>query len=188
MFKVDLTKIEGEGDFPCPKCGLLISPDNDAEDMYQIIKSNVDDDDHLESVVIQCNKCNSTITLEGFDTLFGENTSRIEISEALSQSEPGVKTRHTLSFAGQSLGHIVVEYAQKEDVKAFKRLRKLRVGEPFKGVINIINTEQIKLENKDFQEIASFMKRTFKTLRNSDIYIVEINGERKNFIGRASNL
>jgi predicted RNA-binding Zn-ribbon protein involved in translation (DUF1610 family) len=37
IYKVDLTKIEGNGDFPCPKCGAIISPDDESEEVYTIV-------------------------------------------------------------------------------------------------------------------------------------------------------
>ena len=35
---VDLTKIVGNGDFPCPRCGNVISPDKTTEETYSIIE------------------------------------------------------------------------------------------------------------------------------------------------------
>jgi hypothetical protein len=35
-YKVDLTKIEGSGDFPCPKCGVNMSPEDQTEGNYSI--------------------------------------------------------------------------------------------------------------------------------------------------------
>ena len=36
VYRVDLREIDGEGDFPCPKCGILISPDDEGETVYSI--------------------------------------------------------------------------------------------------------------------------------------------------------
>lgn len=65
IFKVDITQIEGDGDFPCPKCGAIISPDDESETVYQIIDTKVKED-ILEELVILCNKCGSKIRLIGF--------------------------------------------------------------------------------------------------------------------------
>ncbi len=65
IFKVDITQIEGDGDFPCPKCGATISPDDESETVYQIIDTKVKED-ILEELVILCNKCRSKIRLIGF--------------------------------------------------------------------------------------------------------------------------
>jgi len=65
MFTIDLVKIEGKGDFPCPNCGIVISPDDESEDVYSIIETKVHGDS-LEELLIQCNKCGSKIRLTGF--------------------------------------------------------------------------------------------------------------------------
>ena len=67
-YKVDLTKIEGSGDFPCPQCGVNMSPEDQTEDTYSIkeIKTRRD---VLEELVIQCHSCKSLIRLSGFKLL-----------------------------------------------------------------------------------------------------------------------
>jgi DNA-directed RNA polymerase subunit RPC12/RpoP len=65
IFNVDITQIEGDGDFPCPKCGVVISPDDETETVYKIIDTRVKNQD-LEELVILCNKCGSKIRLVGF--------------------------------------------------------------------------------------------------------------------------
>ena len=68
VFNLDLKKIDGEGDFPCPKCGVIISPDDVSEEIYSIleVKSR---GERLEKLVILCNKCGSIIHLVGFELL-----------------------------------------------------------------------------------------------------------------------
>jgi len=65
IFTIDLSKIEGKGDFPCPSCGVGISPDDESDDVYSIVETKVRGD-ALEELVIQCNKCGSKIRLTGF--------------------------------------------------------------------------------------------------------------------------
>lgn len=67
-YKVDLTKIEGSGDFACPKCGVNMSPEDQTEDTYSIkeIKTRRD---ILEELVIECHRCKSLIRLTGFKLL-----------------------------------------------------------------------------------------------------------------------
>ena len=65
VFKVDITQIEGDGDFPCPKCGVIISPDDETDTVYKIIDTRVKKR-NLEELVILCNKCGSKIRLVGF--------------------------------------------------------------------------------------------------------------------------
>jgi len=64
VFKVDLTKIEGDGAFPCPNCGASISPDDESENVYTILETKFKGE-LLEKLVIQC-RCGSEIHLVGF--------------------------------------------------------------------------------------------------------------------------
>ncbi len=64
-FTIDLTKIDGDGAFPCPKCGTTISPDDETEEVYTIVETKVKDDE-LAELVLTCNKCRSKIRLTGF--------------------------------------------------------------------------------------------------------------------------
>jgi DNA-directed RNA polymerase subunit RPC12/RpoP len=66
-YKIDLTKIEGNGDFACPRCGTKISPDDETEAVFSILGSKVNSNG-LE-VVIRCNNCSSHIYLTGFSLL-----------------------------------------------------------------------------------------------------------------------
>ena len=66
--ELDLTKIDGNGDFPCPNCGVIISPEDESEDVYAIVEETVRND-VLEEMLIQCNKCGSRIRLTGFSVL-----------------------------------------------------------------------------------------------------------------------
>jgi predicted RNA-binding Zn-ribbon protein involved in translation (DUF1610 family) len=40
-YKVDLTKIEGNGTFSCPRCGTIISPNDCNEETYAIMGTKV---------------------------------------------------------------------------------------------------------------------------------------------------
>ena len=64
-FSIDLNEIDGEGEFPCPKCRVVISPEDETEDIYCILETKVKGQS-LEELVIQCNKCGSEIHLVGF--------------------------------------------------------------------------------------------------------------------------
>jgi phage terminase large subunit GpA-like protein len=66
--KVDLARIEGSGDFPCPICGVNMSPDDQTEDTYSI-KGMKTRRDILEELVIQCHRCKTLIRLTGFKLL-----------------------------------------------------------------------------------------------------------------------
>jgi hypothetical protein len=67
-YKVDLARIEGSGDFPCPICGVNMSPDDQTEDTYSI-KGMKTRRDILEELVIQCHRCKTLIRLTGFKLL-----------------------------------------------------------------------------------------------------------------------
>ena len=67
MYTVDLTKIDGDGAFPCPKCGTMISPEDETEELYQIVETKVNNDE-LAELTLMCNRCRSKIKLVGFLT------------------------------------------------------------------------------------------------------------------------
>jgi len=64
-YTVNIVAIEGDGSFPCPKCGMSISPEDETENNYQILETKVVGDD-LSELIIACGKCRSTIKLTGF--------------------------------------------------------------------------------------------------------------------------
>jgi hypothetical protein len=68
VYQVNLTELQGEGDFPCPNCGVVISPEDETEDAYVILNTKISGD-KLEELVIQCNQCKSKIRLVGFGVL-----------------------------------------------------------------------------------------------------------------------
>lgn len=65
-YTVDLRKMEGEGDFPCPKCGAIISPDDVSEENYTVVDVVYNKKGLMEEMVIQCLKCKSEIRLTSF--------------------------------------------------------------------------------------------------------------------------
>ena len=66
--KLDLTKIDGNGDFSCPTCGVTISPEDETDDVYTIIEEKVRNN-VLHELVIKCNACSRQICLTGFPSL-----------------------------------------------------------------------------------------------------------------------
>jgi predicted RNA-binding Zn-ribbon protein involved in translation (DUF1610 family) len=64
-FTIDLTTIEGDGAFPCPKCGTIISPEDETEEVYKIVDTKVVNDELIE-LIVMCGNCGSTIKLAGF--------------------------------------------------------------------------------------------------------------------------
>jgi len=69
IFKIDITQTEEEGEFPCPKCRVIISPDDKTETVYKIVDTKVVNQ-NLEEITIQCNKCGSKIHLVGLQIVF----------------------------------------------------------------------------------------------------------------------
>lgn len=65
VFTIDLTTIEGDGAFPCPKCGTMISPEDESEEVYKIVDTKIVNDELVE-LVVTCGNCGSTIKLAGF--------------------------------------------------------------------------------------------------------------------------
>jgi hypothetical protein len=68
VFKIDLGAIDGDGDFPCPRCGSAVSPDDNTDEAYSILETKTNTHG-LEEVTIRCNKCLSHIHLTGFSLL-----------------------------------------------------------------------------------------------------------------------
>jgi predicted RNA-binding Zn-ribbon protein involved in translation (DUF1610 family) len=64
-YMIDLSKIEGDGSFPCPECGTVISPEDESEEVYKIINTKVINDELVELVIV-CNKCKTSSKLAGF--------------------------------------------------------------------------------------------------------------------------
>ncbi len=62
---VDLTMIEGDGSFPCPKCGIMISPEDETEEVYKIVDTKVVNDELVE-LVVSCGTCGNIIRVIGF--------------------------------------------------------------------------------------------------------------------------
>ena len=64
-YTIDLTKINGDGSFQCPKCGTMISPEDESEEIYKIIDTKVNNDELVE-LIVMCGNCGSYIKLTGF--------------------------------------------------------------------------------------------------------------------------
>jgi predicted RNA-binding Zn-ribbon protein involved in translation (DUF1610 family) len=64
-YTIDLTEIDGDGSFPCPKCGTVISPEDETEQVYKIVDTKVVNDELVE-LIIMCSECKSNIKLTGF--------------------------------------------------------------------------------------------------------------------------
>ena len=65
QYIVNLLAVEDNGSFACPKCGMMISPEDETEENYTIVNTKVVNDELVELVVV-CSKCGITIVLTGF--------------------------------------------------------------------------------------------------------------------------
>ena len=73
VIELDLNRLDGNGDFGCPTCGIIISPEDESNDVYVILEEKVTDD-ILEEMLIQCNKCSCRISLKGISALVMDTT------------------------------------------------------------------------------------------------------------------
>ena len=87
VYALDLSEMEGNGDFPCPQCENAISPDDESEETYSILEPKVNGNG-LEELIIRCNKCESIIHLTGFPLI----QKLLDIAEDELKSEKDEKT------------------------------------------------------------------------------------------------
>jgi hypothetical protein len=131
--------------------------------------------------------------LEPFTYTAERGREMIEISEPLSGSELGYRTRHDILLRGKRIGYVDVAYLQKSEVKAFRRTkRKLRVGQPF-GVRLYIDAVQggtaaDDLGHEGLVDLVNAVMAKFKGLDGRDLYLLELGKNGKTALGRASNL
>jgi predicted RNA-binding Zn-ribbon protein involved in translation (DUF1610 family) len=98
VYNIDLTRIDGSGDFPCPRCGTNISPNDNTEKAYSILEPKVNNQG-LEEIVIQCIKCGSFIHLTGFSLLQDlSGTNRKETTPAQTEETPSTSLTYSFNF------------------------------------------------------------------------------------------
>ena len=68
VYVLDLTRMNGDGEFFCPKCGTIISPDDDSDEAYSVLEAKVEKG-ILTELIVRCNRCASQIRLTGFSLL-----------------------------------------------------------------------------------------------------------------------
>lgn len=62
---INLAQIDGDGSFPCPKCGTIISPEDETEKVYKIVDTKIINDELVELVIV-CENCRTQVKLVGF--------------------------------------------------------------------------------------------------------------------------
>jgi hypothetical protein len=68
VFMIDLPKIEGDGEFICLSCGIIISPDDESGAICEVTSVKTKNDDSLEQTTLLCG-CGSIKHLVGFEAL-----------------------------------------------------------------------------------------------------------------------
>jgi hypothetical protein len=63
--ETDLQKVKGEGSFPCPKCGAIIDPADETEEVYTVSGIELRND-KLSALILTCIRCGTKIKLIGF--------------------------------------------------------------------------------------------------------------------------
>jgi len=61
-FRIDLKKLEGDGSFPCPNCGAMISPEDESNKVYIILDTYFENGE-LKEILLRC-KCGAEIELQ----------------------------------------------------------------------------------------------------------------------------
>ena len=90
QFRINLTKIEGDGEFSCPDCSTTISPDDCSGLNYDILGVITLATGTVKEIIVKCRGCQSILYLGGFDLLndlefyhFLENKEILEIPKEL---------------------------------------------------------------------------------------------------------
>lgn len=58
--------IESDGKFPCPKCGAVISPEDETDEIYKILNVERSPSGDISGVLIRC-KCGAVIRIVGLE-------------------------------------------------------------------------------------------------------------------------
>jgi len=117
----------------------------------------------------------------------------IQISESKPESKIGYETIHDIYLDNKNVGYVIVQYATKEDIKAFKKSkRKLKIGQPF-GVRLCIDADKggvttSEIGKPNIIRIVDLLKSRFSGLEERDVGIIEFDKGKKNIIGKISNL
>lgn len=121
IYKVDLNKTKGEGEFTCPVCGSVISPDDFDEKSYKIIEIRTLDNE-IDEILLKCNKCHNTISVVGFDKFNPEKKTK------KSRKLKGSTDKQILQLLGNGSNLTINEIAkeiQKNQKTVYKALKKL---------------------------------------------------------------
>jgi ppGpp synthetase/RelA/SpoT-type nucleotidyltranferase len=170
-YVVDLRKVEGDGILRCPKCGNIISPDDETEKTYRIVKTKIKGD-NLSELTLACNKCKSVIRLLGLDN---ESQSAREDKELKEQYENLYPLYKRLC---EEVVFILKDEIQKSRIKIhgishrlktfdsfYKKIIKKQISpEVFRGVHDIAGVRIVCLYRSDLEKIGELIARSFEII------------------------
>ena len=67
-YPVSFSSLANDGSFNCTKCGIKISPEDETNENYEIIDTEIHDGEIAE-LIITCGKCGSILKLTGFQQI-----------------------------------------------------------------------------------------------------------------------
>lgn len=180
-YTIDLTKVNGVGDFPCPKCGNIISPDEETEGTYTLVKAKVENDELVE-LILMCSKCRSNIRLIGF-LLPSEETTASVINYKALQYKVNLKGQYENLYPLYKQLCEEVVFVLKNDIrksqmkihgisyriKSFdsfcdKLLRKTVSIDPFKQVRDIAGVRIVCLYRSDLDTLGKLISKNFDVI------------------------
>jgi len=185
-YTIDLTKVNGEGSFPCPKCGNIISPEDEKEESYTMVKTKVENDE-LAELILMCSKCGSKIRLTGFLSPPEETTASVMNYRRL-QQKMGLKDQYENLYPlykqlCKEVIFVLKDEIQKSQIKIHgityriksfdsicdKIVRKGVSIDPFKQVHDIAGVRIICLYRSDLDVLGKLISKNFDII-SSDIY------------------
>jgi ppGpp synthetase/RelA/SpoT-type nucleotidyltranferase/predicted transcriptional regulator len=160
---VDLREIVGEGDFPCPTCGVIISPSDKSDEVYEIEDTTVKEES-VENLILRCKKCNTQIKIIGFFTppsrteIERKYTPLIPLYKRLAEeccfilqkklTENEIKI-HTLTSRVKSLDSF------------YEKISRKKVDHPFEEIKDIAGVRIICLYRSDIDKIRDIILKEF---------------------------
>ena len=67
-YTINFSSLANDGSFNCTKCGTEVSPEDETNENYEIIDTEIYNGEIAE-LVITCGKCGSTLKLTGFQQI-----------------------------------------------------------------------------------------------------------------------
>ena len=172
LYKIDLRKLDpaSKGEFPCPRCGVIISPDDETEEVYTIAETSTKKG-MLEKLLLVCKKCGSKIELVGF--LYNP-PSKGRLRKKYQKLIPlyGQLAEEVKFILGYHLKQVGVKVHNIESrIKNFesfyeKIIRKEVEKDPFTVINDIAGVRIICLYRTDLDRIRDLINREFNVLHS----------------------